>query len=836
MASDKEAGLPARIWAAIGGGLVAFVGLLLLVGGGWLVVLNGSPYYLLAGLAVAAAGVMLVRRHPAAGLVYAATLAVTLAWAFWEAGLEFWPLLPRLFAPAVLGFFILAVIPTAPKGRLRGQSAAAVLLASLACLCVLAAGVPATLSWGQATDQPVQVQGAAAPAKAMTDWRYYGHDPGGARYAPVDQINRENVDELKVAWTFRTGEKPNPGSQDQNTPLQVGDTVYVCTPTNVVVAIDADTGREKWRHDPHVKPFFWNRCRGVGYWDEAGPKIAASKPVGAVEPVDVVRASPNPSARPGPKPPVKPAPKPLETAAATPAPAEPLCKRRILSTTINAQLFALDAETGRPCPGFGDHGMVDLKVGMGPIKRGFYFQTSIPTVAGDKVIVGGWVADNQELAEPAGVVRAYDVVTGQLAWAWDLGDPAITKLPPPGQTYTRGTPNVWSTPAFDPQLGLIYLPTGNATPDYWGSHRSAASEKYSSSVVALDIATGQERWHFQTTHHDVWDYDVPSQPMLIDWPQKGGGTVPALVQLTKRGQIFVLDRRTGEPLTRVVEVNVPQNPAPGEWLSPTQPYSVEMPTIGVQRLTERMMWGATPLDQLDCRIQFRRLRYDGDFTPPGTDRASLQFPGNAGGMNWGSGAFDARRGLLIVSDVRVPQSVYLTPADVRKNPGLSLALSKDRPPESRNAVAYESHNTWMLSHAFAPCLQPPHGMMTAIDVRSRQIVWQVPTGTAEAQGPFGIKSHLPIQIGTIGLGGPVTTAGGVTFRAATTDPYLRAYDNATGKVLWQDALPVAAGGTPMTYVSPRTGRQYVVVSAGGGGASPEKGDYVIAYALPQGAK
>ncbi|MBL8771151.1 MAG: PQQ-binding-like beta-propeller repeat protein, partial [Phenylobacterium sp.] len=632
--------------------------------------------------------------------------------------------------------------------------------------------------------------------------------------------------------------------QDQNTPLQVGDMLYACTPTNVVIALDADTGREKWRHDPKVKPHFWHRCRGVAYWDGTQPKVAqradaapgpaASKAAGGkAAQAKAAGASADPKAG-GAK-------AAVTTAATAPAAARetPLCRRRIISSTINAQLFALDAETGQRCPGFGTDGMVDLKTGMGAVKRAFYFQTSMPTVIGDNVIIGGWVADNQELSEPSGVVRAFNVVTGDLVWAWDLGDPGIKKLPPEGKTYTRGTPNVWSTPAFDPDLGLVYLPTGNATPDYWGSHRSAAADTYSSSVVALDAATGEYRWHFQTAHHDVWDWDVPSQPMLIDFPLPSGGSAPALVQLTKRGQIFVLDRRNGRPLTRVVEVRVPQGAAPGEWVSPTQPYSVDMPTIGVEPLTEKMMWGATPLDQLACRIKFKTLRYDGDFTPPGAEQASLQHPGNAGGMNWGSGAYDARRGLLIVSDVRMPQTVQLKPPRPEKRAVLNLALAKDRPPQSRKAVAYEADNNWLLSPLFAPCLQPPHGMVTAIDLKTRQIVWQVPNGTAEAQAPLGLQSHLPIPIGTLSIGGTITTAGGVSFRAASTDPYLRAYDNATGKVLWKARLPTAAAATPMTYVSPRTGKQYVVISAGGarlgpGGPAPsqDKSDYVIAYALP----
>ncbi|WP_337188911.1 PQQ-binding-like beta-propeller repeat protein [Phenylobacterium sp.] len=877
MVSERAAGWAARIWAWIGGGLVALVGLPLLLGGGYLVFQGGSPYYLLAGAAVTAAGVMAARRHPAAGLVYAATLAATLGWALWEAGFAFWPLLPRLFAPAVLGLFLLLVIPTAPRGGRRNQSGAAVALTSLVLLGVQAAAIPATFSWGQAASPAVvrpQAPGSEAPAgERAADWRAYGRDPGGSRYSPVDQINRENVDELEVAWTFRTAIPPHAGDQDQNTPQMVGDTVYVCTPRNVVIALDPDTGREKWRHDPKVQSHFWHRCRGVGYWDGTEPALtpgaATGAPAAAPAPTaaaaakgPVVQAPANKAAAkvapapapqtPGAQTPGAQTPAPQTPARQTPAtkvqatagpdagaaqvaaaPAQaapPACVRRVLSSTINAQLIALDADTGRRCPGFGEGGVVDLRAGMGEFKPPFYFQTSMPTVAGNLVIVGGWVLDNQALGEPSGVVRAYDVVTGELAWAWDLGNPAIDKLPPEGQTYTRGTPNMWSTPAYDPALGLIYLPIGNATPDYWGSHRTVVSERYSSSVVALDVRTGKERWRFQTVHHDVWDYDVPAQPMLIDFPV-GEGSAPALIQLTKRGQIFVLDRRTGTPLTRVVESPAPQGAMPGEWLSPTQPYSAEMPAVGVEALTEKRMWGATPLDQLACRIRFRSVRYEGDFTPPGSrERPGLQFPGNAGGMNWGSGAFDPRRGLLIVSDVRMPQTVSLERTGEAR---LSPARIAGRPAESARAIAYASKNEWLLSPLFAPCLEPPHGMLSAIDVHTREVVWQVPAGTAEAQAPLGLRSGLPIPIGTLGVGGPITTAGGVTFRAATTDPYLWAYDNATGAVLWKGALPVPAAGTPSTYVSPKTGKQYVVVSAGGGGNPlAPKGDHVVAFALP----
>ncbi|MET0272406.1 MAG: PQQ-binding-like beta-propeller repeat protein, partial [Phenylobacterium sp.] len=373
--------------ALIGAVVVGLIGLPLAIGGFELVGLGGSPYYLIAGAGLVVAGVLLALRRPQGGLVYGLVLLATLAWAVWEAGLAFWPLLPRLFAPAVVGIIVLLVLRSTPKDARRAAMAttgAGVVLA----LVLLGVGLSRTYGDGQARTGP-----AAAPLAANTpagDWRYYGRDAGGQRFAPSAQINTRNVGKLKVAWTLRTGDIATGGSEDQNTPIQVGDTVYACTPRNIVIAIDADTGQERWRHDPKVKPHFWNRCRGVGYYEAAKAPGAAAQP----------------------------------------------CDRRIVSTTIDARMFALDAPTGQACPGFGQGGVVDLKAGMGEVKAGFYFPTSTPTVAGDRIIVGGWVMDNRELGEPSGVVRAFSAETGALIWAWDLGDPTITGLPPEGGSYT----------------------------------------------------------------------------------------------------------------------------------------------------------------------------------------------------------------------------------------------------------------------------------------------------------------------------------------------------------------------------------------------------------------
>ncbi|MEG1117762.1 MAG: PQQ-binding-like beta-propeller repeat protein, partial [Janthinobacterium sp.] len=378
----------------------------------------------------------------------------------------------------------------------------------------------------EATSQPRQ-DAVAAVNDGSANWAHYANGPKGTRFAPYTQIDKANVDQLQVAWTYRSGELAEGASESQNTPLQIGDTIYTCTPTSKVIALDADTGKERWTFDPKpANTKTWNRCRGVGYYEPA----KVTKPFR------------------------------FEGMQEAGAPQAGACARRIVQVTMDARLIEIDAQTGKRCEGFGDKGSVDLTVGLGKVKMNvpYYAYTSAPTIARNLIILGGWVFDGRSTDEPSGVVRAYSADTGELVWAWDLGNPAITRLPPEGQTYTRSTPNMWSAPAFDDALGLVYLPTGNEQPDFWGGKRPPLTEKYASAIVALDMATGRERWTYQTVHHDIWDYDVAAQPALYDVPDGKGGTIPALVQLTKRGQIFMLDRRTGKPIAEVIEKAVPQ--------------------------------------------------------------------------------------------------------------------------------------------------------------------------------------------------------------------------------------------------------------------------------------
>jgi quinate dehydrogenase (quinone) len=581
------------------------------VPGIWLIALGGSWYYSLAGAGLAAAGFYYWKKQLLGAWIFGAVFAGTALWAVWEVGFELWPLVPRLVAPMVLAILAVLLVPSLNEGRGR--------TASLAAAGVLALGI-AGFFWGMATPQNVIANTDPVPTRAIAaespNWTHYGRTPTGTRFAPFDQITPENVGELEVAWTFNHGDAPSGTGQDQNTPLYVDGLVYHCSPNNIVSAIDAVTGAQVWQYDPEASSPLWQRCRGVTYYE--------------------------PTPREG-------------------APADGTCAARIVLSSVDARLIQLDARTGALCTTFGDGGAVDLTRNMGEVRPGFYFPTSAPTVMGDRIILGGWVWDGMAVDEPSGVVRAFDGRTGEIAWAWDIGNPAIDTVPPEGETYTRGTPNVWSTPAFDAALGLVYLPTGNAQPDFYGSSRIEAANDWNSSIVALDVETGKVVWSFQTTYRDIWDYDVPAQPMLYDITTETGEVVPALIQVTKRSQTFVLDRRDGTPIAEVRDLPVPTTGGvEPDYLSPVQPYSVDMPVIGAEPLTEARMWGATPLDHLYCRIRFRQAYYVGDFTPM-SEQGTLIWPGYFGGMNWGTGTIDEARGLLIVNDTRVAHLLQLIP-------------------------------------------------------------------------------------------------------------------------------------------------------------------------------
>ena len=784
-------------WLVVGL-LMLLMGLYMTIGGGILLGKGGSWYFVLMGLALLVSAALLLARRRAGAHLYALAFVLTLVWAWWDAGWEFWPLVSRLMVFAVLGLLVALGYAQLEAGKLvmndYGRLGAAVSVVVLG-LAIVATAVSAFSPKGVIAPEVTELPSLGSMEIKASDWTDWGQGPAGQRFAAVEQISRNNVDKLAVAWTARTGDVPQStgsGAEDQNTPQQIGDRLYVCTAYGKVLALDVDTGEEKWKFDPEAKSPNWQRCRGLAYFDGNEAALRASGASGRSGDV------------------------------------APGCRRRLFLPTIDARLIALDPDSGKPCIDFGKDGVVDLTQGMGEVKQGWYQQTSAPLVAENLVIVGGRVADNFSTDEPSGVVRAFDVLSGKLVWAWDPGNAGITGQPPQGQTYTRNSPNVWGGMSYDARLGLAYLGTGNATPDFYAAQRTPEMEKNSSAIVAMDIRTGKPRWLYQTVHHDLWDFDIPSQPALVDVTNAQGGVDPALLQVTKQGMIFMLNRETGEPLAEVQELPVPQGHVPGERYAPTQPHSTGMPNIGNQTLKESDMWGATPFDQLLCRIAFKDMDHQGVFTPPGMG-PTLQFPGSLGGMNWGSVSIDPITQTMFVNDMRLGLANYMI-ARADMKPGASGIEMGAVPQEGTPFGAMRQR---FLSPLGIPCQKPPFGTMTAVDLKSRQIKWQVPVGTVRDTGPLGIPMWLTIPIGMPTLGPSMVTKSGLVFFAGTQDFYLRAFDSANGKEIWRSRLPVGSQGGPMSYVSPRTGRQYVVITAGGARQSPKRGDYVIAYALPQ---
>lgn len=703
-----------------------------------------------------------------------------------------WALVPRLFAPALLGLplFLCALFCALP---VRHHRAVGVALAGL-----FFGGIGAVI-WvlGQSPLEADATAGRAGPRMASVDWPHYGNAQGGSRHSSLTEITPRNVGRLKLAWSTPISQPMGDllTARFEGTPLKIGDDLYLCTGLNDIVALDAATGKQRWRFAAKSRSAGVSNgiCRGIAYY--------------AVPGMDGV------------------------------------CAERLYTATVDARLLAVDARTGRACADFGMGGAVDLRKGMGDIIPGYYQVTSPPQLVRGKLVIGGFVADGQSVGEPSGVIRAFDAVTGKLAWAWDMGRPDRHGEPAEGESYTRGTPNSWAPMSADDALGLVYVPTGNATPDYFGAHRSPEMERYSSSIIAIDAETGIVRWHFQTVHHDVWDYDVAAQPTLIDLPTRNG-IIPAVAQSTKQGQLFVLDRRTGKPVFPVTERPVPQKPVAGDWLSPTQPHS-SLPSFAGRRLQERHMWGATPLDQLWCRIKFREARYEGPFTPMGLQPTIVQ-PGFLGGTGWGSLTFDPQRRLLVMVTNYLVNLNQLVPRAEVEASGLKPSSDPrfiDWRNVPQNGVPYGARTAIFMGPAGTPCEQPPYSRLSAVDLTTGKLVWSRPLGTAGSLGPYGLKSRLPITIGTPSVGGAISTASGVTFIAASFDHHIRAFETATGRLLWESALPADGIATPMTY-STRDGRQYLVIGVGhpaDGGKTPSDnkdaynspaGGTIMAFALP----
>lgn len=614
----------------------------------------------------------------------------------------------------------------------------------------------------------------------------------GTKYSPLKQINKTNVTQLEKAWEYHTGEVPKKdGAQAliafEDQPTLVDGNLLVCTTTRRVIALDPATGKQRWVFDPQDKKVGMQKCRGVSHW---------------VDP---------------------------EAAEGT------HCKSRIFLGTMSYRLVAFDAKDGKACAGFGVNGSVQMPTSKPEIFPGEVVAGSKPAVVNGVVLVGSAVADNQRVDAPSGRVMAYDARTGKFLWEFDPlpRDPAD----PAAKTWEKGTAagygagNVWANMAVDQKLDMVYLPTTSPSGDFFGGGR-AGDNRYSSSIVALHGKTGKVAWHFQFVHHNVFDYDTPSEPLLIDWKKADGTTVPALVQNNKTGLIFVFDRATGEPLVPIAERKVPTTGGvPGERLSPTQPFPVGMPTLAPQGFSPDDAWGFSFIDRWLCKRKIEKYNYGPIYTPP-SEKGTIFSPSVGGGPNWGGGAYDPASGIMVVPSNRVPTIVSLIPA-AQANTDKNLKVEMGGPMQfAAKGSPYVYQIQPLLGPAKSPCSAPPWAALTAVDLAKKKIVWEVPLGSIEKLMPFKLPSWIPFDtnLGTPGAGGPLVTAGGLVFIGYTLDDTIRAFDLNTGKVLWKADLPAAGTAVPVSYEV--GGKQYVVLAAGGHTMyGSTTGDSVVAYRL-----
>nr|WP_225309836.1 membrane-bound PQQ-dependent dehydrogenase, glucose/quinate/shikimate family [Erwinia sp. QL-Z3] len=787
--------------------VIAIVGLAMLYMGGQLLMIGGSPFYAIMAIGLLITAVALFKNKKIALTIYAILMWIVLAWMIFEVGFDKWQWIPRGDLIGLIGVWLALPWVVRPLSKAQNPANPAKFHPFLGTTVIIMIAIVIGLMFYDPYPKEGNITNQRAPAEtdvAGNDWAAYGGTNNGARFSNLKQITTDNVSNLEVAWTYHTGDLRDAKDASEYTfeatPLKVNNSIYFCTPHNEVHALNPETGALKWKYEPTKDRSYLQQhqtCRGVSYYE--APEAAATN---AVQPAAVANS---------------------------PA----VCRKRIFNAANDAKLLALDADTGKLCADFGNNGVVDLRANMGEIRPHALMQTAAPLVAGNLVIVGGSVMDNGfNAGNPSGVIRAYDVITGRLVWNFDPANPENTQPIAAGQTYPQDTPVAWATLSADIKNGLVYVPFGNASPDELGIERDANSntEKFRDTLVALDLKTGQFKWRFQSSKHDLWDRDNPSQPSLVDIDYQGKKQ-PVVILPTKTGNLFVLNRLTGEAVYPINQVDVSTKGIAGEKYSPTQPVSAL--NFLPDPINEKSMWGLTPFDQMACRIDFKSLRYDGNPWTPATEGGSIIFPGNIGVFNWGSVTVDPQRQILIASPVRLAYKYNL----IKRTPETATQrlFTKDGTPYWNENFDgdYAIHIQQLSSSLGIPCIAPPWGRMVGVDLKTGKTEWLRRVGTTKNLKTSFLPGRFPIgfPMGMVAHGGPLTTAGDLVFHGATADNFFRAYDISTGKLLWETELPAGGQATPSTYMG-ADNKQYVVIAAGGHGSlGTKEGDAVVAYRL-----
>ena len=781
--------------------VIAIVGIAMLYMGSQLLMVGGSPFYVIMALGLLLTAVTLFRNKKAALSIYAVLMWIVLVWMIYEVGFDKWQWIPRGDIIGLIGLWLAMPWVVRPLYKAQGQSRGFHPFLGTTLILMIALVV------GMMFYDPLPQEGTITTDRKPTqtvqpkeDWTAYGGTTDGLRFSQLNQITKDNVNKLDVAWTYHTGdvrdaEKDASEYTFEATPLKVNNMLYICTPHNEVHALNPETGEAIWKYQPAKDRSYLQQhqtCRGVSYYDSSA---------------DLVNND-----------------------AASPA----ICRKRIFNAANDAQLIALDADTGKLCADFGNNGVVDLSANMGPVRPHELMQTSAPLVAGDLVIVGGSIIDNgYNAGNPSGVIRAYNAVTGQLVWNFDPANPEQTQPIAADQTYPQDTPLAWSTLSADLKNGLVYVPFGNASPDEVGINRDPESntEKFRDALVALDLKTGAFKWRFQSSNHDLWDRDNPSQPSLLDIDYQGKKQ-PVVILPTKTGNLFVLNRLTGQPVYPVNQVPVStEGGVQGEKFAATQP--VSSLNFIPEPLNEKAMWGISPFDQMQCRISFNSLRYDGNPWTPPTEKGSIVFPGNIGVFNWGSVAVDPERQILIASPVRLAYTYHLIKR-TQDTANKRLFTKENTPYWNENFEGDYAINIQRLSSDLGlPCIAPPWGRLAGVDLTTGKTEWLRRVGNTKNQNTSFLPGRFPIgfPMGMVAHGGPLVTAGDLIFHGSTADNFFRAYDINTGELLWETELSAGAQATPATYLG-KDNKQYVVIAAGGHGSlGTSEGDSVVAYRL-----